>query len=675
MNALGILALLVYTFGAYAYGAVLLLAIQEFGARGWAGQARSSKPPGVPRQATEAELIGGAMLALGFAWFVVNVVIAILQLGPRADHTFVQLLSAYLAFLYPPLIMHVTYAEHAADRPPDGERPFDGAQGRPSAGWRRTLWVAYVLILAIPIWATLALARLVPATDWLVNAIFGIGLPVSFIAASVYSVAMSKRYGRPAVTPRERLGDRAMNMMFGITVLVFIGLLAIAFAAFTNDARPGAVLGRIVELTAKSLPLAFLFVGAYFESRYEFFDVLVKRGLSVFVTLGLLWVFFSFRILTHVNDTALPWVYAVTLLPVALALPWIHGRISSILDRRWLGRRFTIVDAVKHVIATLRSATTEPQLVQLAEQALGDIFSAPVAIRLDAVGDAAPAFEVLQEVPITTAAGVRGSILMGPRLSEAPYFSEDVALLSSIADVFASVLDNLHLQARKREQEQLAQDLSLQASRSELKALRAQINPHFLFNALNAIAGLIHRNPAGADRTIEQLADVFRYALRGAESEWAALDDELEFVRAYLEVERARFGERLQVDVRVHNGARGARVPTMMVQTLVENAVKHGLAELRGAAIVRVDARCDSGRLTVSVMDNGPGFTQKATSTVGAEPRAGGYGLANIRQRLTGYFGADGVLAIDRDDERGLTVVSVSMPALSSVEGPAGSAT
>jgi signal transduction histidine kinase len=657
MNALGILALLVYTFGAFAYGAVLLLAIHEFGARGWAGQPRPPKPSGTERESTQAQLVGGAMLALGFAWFVVNVVIAILHLGPGADHTFVQLVSAYLAFLYPPLIMHVTYAEHAADRSPDSIRP--------SAGWRRGVWVGYLLILAIPVWATLALAELVPARDWVVNVVFSVGLPLSFITASLYSVGMSKKYGRAAVTPRERLGDRAMSMMFGVTVLVFIVLLVIAFAAFTNAARPGAVLGRIVELTAKSLPLAFLFVGAYFESRYEFFDVLVKRGLSVFVTIGALWAFFSFRMLTHVTDAAMPWVYAVMLLPIVLALPWIHGRISLTLDRRWLGRRFTIVDAVKHVVATLRSATTEPQLVRLAEQALGDIFSAPVAVRLDGGGDAAPPFEVLQEVPIATAAGVHGSILMGPRASEAPYFSEDVALLAAIADVFASVLDNLHLQARKREHEQLAQELSLHASRSELKALRAQINPHFLFNALNAIAGLIHRNPSGADRTIEQLADVFRYALRGAESEWAALDDELEFVRAYLEVERARFGERLQIDVRLDNAARAARIPTMMVQTLVENAVKHGLAELRGAAMVRVDARCEGDRLTVAVIDNGPGFSDKAGASIRARSAglsAGGYGLANIRQRLAGYFGLDAALTLARDEERGLTIVSISLP-------------
>ena len=96
-----------------------------------------------------------------------------------------------------------------------------------------------------------------------------------------------------------------------------------------------------------------------------------------------------------------------------------------------------------------------------------------------------------------------------------------------------------------QEQEQLAQELRLQTSSSELKALRAQINPHFLFNALNAIASLIHTDPARADAAVEQLAEVFRYTLRRSDSEWAPLDQELAFARAYLDVEQARFGHRL----------------------------------------------------------------------------------------------------------------------------------
>ena len=233
-----------------------------------------------------------------------------------------------------------------------------------------------------------------------------------------------------------------------------------------------------------------------------------------------------------------PWIYAVALLPLVVALPWLHGRIRAVLDRRWLGRRYSTVEAVKHFLGGLRSATTEAQLVERAETGLGEIFGAQATVLIGS--SAATVAAAAQEIPVRSGDRIVGRFVMGPRQSEAPYFSEDVALLTSLADVFSHVLENLHLQERKLEQEQRTREMSLHASRSELKALRAQINPHFLFNALNSIAGLIHRDPAVADRTIEQLADVFRYALRGAESEWAVLDDELDFVRAYLAVERAR---------------------------------------------------------------------------------------------------------------------------------------
>jgi LytS/YehU family sensor histidine kinase len=152
------------------------------------------------------------------------------------------------------------------------------------------------------------------------------------------------------------------------------------------------------------------------------------------------------------------------------------------------------------------------------------------------------------------------------------------------------------------------------------------------------------------------------------------LDDELDFVRAYLEVERARFGERLQTEVHLDPGARGARVPTMIVQTLVENAVKHGAASVRGHASVIVAARGDSERLIVSVTDNGPGFSDvepsdsSVDSSQGARAQGrpgrtrGGYGLVNVRQRLDGYFGSEATLSVKRAN--GLTVVSVALPLL-----------
>ena len=652
MTALGILALLIYTVGAYVHGAVVWLSLQDDGTRGWAGQRR--------KQPTEADLVGLAMMILGFVWFLLNLADVVLRLGPPVRASWFQLAILWLAFVYPPLIMHVTVAEVATGR------PECGAELTP---WRWAARLAYPAVLAIPAWATLTFFELVPATNSQVGIVLNGGLTVAFVGASIFSVIISKRFGNARATPRERFGDRALTAMFLVTGVLFVMMPAIAVA---TQANLGMVVGRSVEIAARSLPLLFLVVGAYFESRFDFFDVLVKRGATLLVTLASLVIFFAATpplLARFEGQAGAPWVYGVLLLPVALALPTVHTRISGALDRRWLGRRYSVVEAVTHFISTLRAATTETQLVTLAEQALGDIFGAPALVRVG-TGGRTPGFEVLQEVPIRVAGGEPGVILMGARASDAPYFSGDLALLTSLADVLAAAADNLHLQARKQEQEQRAREMSLQASRSELKALRAQINPHFLFNALNAIAGLIHRHPDRADRTIEQLADVFRYALRGAESEWAVLDDELEFVRSYLDVERARFGDRLQVDIDVAPDVRGARIPTMMVQTLVENAVKHGVADLIGPAVVGVHATRHGNRVVLAVSDNGEGFETRPTRR-GSERRSGGYGLANIRQRLEGYFGTEAALRIDRDAARGLTVVAVELPLLHDV--PSGS--
>ena len=641
MAVLSILALLIYTFGAYVYGAIVWLSLREPVGRGWAGQRRESP--------TSAEVVGLAMMVMGFVWFVVNLTDLVIQMGPRPHDSWVRAVLLWLAFLWPPLIMHVTISEVGAG----------SCDNRDALkNWRRAVLIAYPIALFVPLWATLVFLRVVPAPSRTLDLVLNLALTGLFVTASLYSVGVTRRFGRQGLTPRERLGDRAMTVMFLVTVALFVLMPTIAVAM---QANLGLVVGRSIEIAVRSLPLAFLFVGAYFESRFDFFDVLVKRGAMLLVTFAALVLAFAALPLLDRFDgrPTTPWVYAVVFLPIALVLPLVHGKISDALDRWWLGRRFSVVDAVTHFISTLRSATTDAQLVTLAEHALGEIFGAQAWVRIGEAS-APPDVTPLQQVRIA-GASVQGTIFMGPRRSEAPYFSGDIALLGSLADVLASMLDNVHLQARKQEQEQRAQELVLHASRSELKALRAQINPHFLFNALNAIAGLIHRSPDRADRTIEQLADVFRYALRGAESEWALLADETEFVRSYLEVERARFGERLQVDIDVAPDVRNARVPTMMVQTLVENAVKHGVAEVIGPALIGVRATREGDRVRIAVTDNGEGFSERARLRT-TEKRSGGYGLANIRQRLSGYFGDAAALTIDRDQARGVTIVAVVLP-------------
>jgi signal transduction histidine kinase len=642
MRALGLVALLVYTFGAFAYGAILFLWVTQVRSRRWAARENACAPAGV------GDGVNGALLTVSLLWFCCNVGLVLFRLVPLPTPWPLDVASVCLAFAFPPIIMHTTLSEVAAAHP------------RMSGSWRAALWPVYAAAVIIPVWAV---ALLLPsgvddATQRFGNQLLAFGLTGSFVAAAAYSIAIIARHGE-AREPRRQRGRQWTLGLFGLTAVLF--LIIFALTLLSTDARPWQAAFTILEIAAKSLPLVFLFVGTYHENQFEFFDLFVKRGAAIVLSVAVLTAWFAivFPALKPFGTTwAAPWIYAIVLLPVVVALPWVHGRIRDVLDRRWLGRRYSTIEAVKHFLGTLRSATTEARLIDRAQTGLEEIFGAKATVLLGAAD--APGVPVAQEVPVRSGDRIVGRFLMGTRLSEAPYFSEDLALLTSLADVFSHVLENLHLQERKLEQEQRTREMSLHASRSELKALRAQINPHFLFNALNSIAGLIHRDPAVADRTIEQLADVFRYALRGAESEWAVLDDELDFVRAYLEVERARFGERLHVEVHLEEKARGARVPTMIVQTLVENAVKHGAASVRGGAVVIVRARQESGRLVVSVVDNGPGF-REGDSPEPARTR-GGYGLVNVRQRLEGYFESNAGLTVDRDAAAGMTTVSVSLP-------------
>lgn len=663
MDALRLLALLIYTGGAFVYGAVFGLWLRERGRADFTPSRGSTVAQcGLARPDTrKVAAVSGAMLAACFAWFVLHVVMTVRQFGSPGPQWALQSVQLWLAFLFPPLLVHISYAYASRD-------------ANVGHAWRLPIWPAYLITQTIAVWSLLVLWDIAPPLPIPVQRVINYGISISFIGAALYAVGLMRRSSSTRDSFRRAQSRRWAIAMYVVMAVIFALVLVVG----AGD-RGLETAGDLIGIASRSLPLAPIFLFTYFDSRFEFFDLFVKRGLWLLQTVMLLAAAFSFALpMLETLDAgwAAPWIYAIVILPVVALALWLYGQTGRQLDCRWLGRRFTTVEAVKHFLSGLRSATNEAQLVERAEQGLTEIFDAQACVRLSGAsnvsaapldGSDGPGFPVVQEADVRSGDARTGRILMGRRSNEAPYFSEDVALLTSLSDVLGSVVDNLRLQRREQEQDQRARELTLHASRSELKALRAQINPHFFFNALNAIAGLIHKDPSVADRTIEQLADVFRYALRGGENEWAVLDEELEFARAYLEVEQARFGSRLQVDVHLEDDVRGARVPTMMVQTLVENAVKHGVAQVRGSASIDVAARSDQGRLVVTVSDTGPGFADLPPRSDGrprapAAPKSSGYGLANIRQRLDGYFGADAALTIERDGERGRTIVAVSLP-------------
>jgi len=190
------------------------------------------------------------------------------------------------------------------------------------------------------------------------------------------------------------------------------------------------------------------------------------------------------------------------------------------------------------------------------------------------------------------------------------------------------------------------------AARSELKALKAQINPHFLFNALNSISALISIDPSAAQGTLERLAGIFRGTLLASEKESVPLGKELELVDAYLDVERARFGKRLRVRQAVPPEARDVPVPPLLLQPVVENAVRHGISPSVEGGTISIDAVLAEGELTITVADDGSGTDSAADEDLMSR----GYGLRNVRDRLTTRFGEGEWLSFESEKGRGTRV-------------------
>lgn len=401
----------------------------------------------------------------------------------------------------------------------------------------------------------------------------------------------------------------------------------------------------VTDLAPDYLLLGFFCITLYYQERLVFFDLLIKRGVFFFFALATLTVFFG---LSHLAD---PLVTALLLMPLWLLAPWVDGRLGHIVDRVFLRRRYSPTEAERLFTAELQAASSEDDLRSRAERVLATIFQTGAEVRF--ASDA----RTSREDPHVMLAGLRqsGWAAVEPRSSGIPFMSDDRRLFHSLTGTLAIVLENVRFREQQHGQQEREEQLRLLASRAELKALRAQINPHFLFNALNAIAGLIPSQPELADQTIEWLAQVFRYTLRKSESEWVRLDEEVEFVAAYLRVEQARFGERLTIEVTVAPEAAAVPVPAMCIQPLVENALRHGVSSLEGRGEVRLSVVVGDDMLNIEVSDNGPGFPASFTLA-----SSSGHALRNIAERLKGYYGE--MARVRWDSAANLTRVRLGIP-------------
>jgi two-component system, LytTR family, sensor kinase len=204
-----------------------------------------------------------------------------------------------------------------------------------------------------------------------------------------------------------------------------------------------------------------------------------------------------------------------------------------------------------------------------------------------------------------------------------------------------------------REQALRSAKLETLLMHAQLQALKMQIRPHFLFNTLNAISVLIQKNPAAAREMILRLSDLLRMTLDREHTEEVTLAEELEFITNYLQIEKTRFEDRLQVHVHTDETLTRASVPTMILQPLVENAMRHGAAKQRGQTILEITATRQNGLLLLCIRDNGPGATGNNIID--------GIGFSNIRSRLGQLYGDNYRFEAGNDAEGGF-LAAITIP-------------
>ena len=216
--------------------------------------------------------------------------------------------------------------------------------------------------------------------------------------------------------------------------------------------------------------------------------------------------------------------------------------------------------------------------------------------------------------------------------------------------------------ARLADQQTETARLNEQLSKAQLDALRKQIEPHFLFNTLNAIASLVRAGSNNAAVTmLAELGDLIRHTLKDSARQLVPLEEEIEFIEKYLSIQKARFADRLQVSVDVPMELSTAQVPSLILQPIVENAITHGIAKRMQGGTIRIAASQCDGMLTLTVCNDGP-------SLAGGESTGSGIGTCNVRNRLRSLYGSAFEFSM-RNADAGGVMVSVSLPYADRIDG------
>jgi two-component system LytT family sensor kinase len=432
-------------------------------------------------------------------------------------------------------------------------------------------------------------------------------------------------------------------------------LFAMSFVHF-GTGHAGQVWSSELVVHHAGIPLAlFVLLQDY---RFVLLDAFVRflaNALLAALLTGLV-IAAAFRLVLVESVTRAPLNLALLLISVCLFLvlfAWLRNKVQAWLTHA-VFRRGSVTGLVDH-IRDCPVFSGEAQYLEWAASVVAAAVNAQdhrvesqsempggTELHLPATANLYPSAPDWAEVvtPVRLGPGELKLILLGRRQGGQRYLGED---LDALARASAEIAD--HVESLRR------QEMNRLVVQAELRALQSQINPHFLFNALNTLYGTIPRSAAGARRMVLNLAEIFRYFLQ-SDKTFVTLEQEIEIVRAYLEIEQLRLGDRLQVDIQLDDAALDVPIPVLSIQPLVENAIKHGVAQSVEPGYIRIRGELRGEELRILVENSSSGTPVETTGT--------GVGLENVRRRLEICYGPEAGLHLDFTPQK--TSAELSIP-------------
>ncbi|MDQ2747749.1 MAG: histidine kinase [Acidobacteriota bacterium] len=420
-----------------------------------------------------------------------------------------------------------------------------------------------------------------------------------------------------------------------------------------------------VELIAHQASLPIVFVILHQNFRFAFADLFLKRALSLILLatlVGAAYFAVAVPLLALHDHHQQPDIEQIGInlilwMAVAVLYPPLHRLAVWTVDRLLL-RRVDYAEFKREIARQLAARETAEATLELVKDKLSIVLTAKKSSFGETPHDSFAANSALvkftkdeTEVLIPTADQPQYKIHLRDFSGGRQLLSEEIEMLEEIALQTARRIDVVRVSHERCERELREREFSNLTVEAELRALRAQINPHFLFNALTTVGYLINAAPEKALQTLLKLTELLRGILRSS-GEFQTLGEELKIIRAYLEIEQARFEERLRIEIDVPDALLPLKIPSLILQPLVENAVKHGISPKKDGGKISLTARRDAESYVLQVRDTGIGINRANFS----EKRLSRVGLNNIEQRLNLYFDGAASLSVTGAIDGGTTV-------------------